>query len=73
MSISDYYRPSEEQINTIYKCDKCGREHEECSSYDVAKCVCGGNYNQVGKSYPANSDDWEEQRDPDGEWRNRRY
>ena len=73
MSISDYYRPADYQINNIYRCDTCGNEIEQPSCYDVGNCSCGGSLIQCGESYPADSSEWDEQRDPDGEWRERRY
>lgn len=73
MSKSDYLRPSANQINTIYRCASCGSEHEiEVWNGSVPVC-CGANMQVSGESYPANSDDWEEERDTqDGEWRQRR-
>lgn len=73
MSKSDYYRPSEQQITQHYKCAACNREHTVQGAYGVALCHCGGEMIYQGESYPASSDDWNEQRDPDGEWRERRY
>lgn len=73
----DDYRPSEDQIYHHYRCNKCGRTTEIPSFYspgDISdgECSCGGYFDKIGESYPANSDDWAEQRDPDGEWRPRR-
>lgn len=73
MANQDYYRPSQAQINTIYRCATCGSEMEVCSIYSADKCSCGGSLRECGESYPSSSDDWDEQRDPDGEWRERRY
>ena len=73
MSKSDYYRPADYQVIVHYRCDKCGAETEQPSCYGVGDCSCGGQFIRNGESYPANSDDWNEQRDPDGEWRERRW
>lgn len=73
MGASDYYRPAENQIKHHYKCDKCGHETEVESCYaSPDRCYCGGYISFVGESYPSNAADWDEQRDPDGEWRPRR-
>lgn len=75
MAMSDYYRPADYQIRQIAKCSTCGREDAYLNDQQVdgTRCVCGGSLRVVGESYPANSDEWDEQRDPDGEWRERRY
>lgn len=70
---NDNYRPSQAQINDIYECDRCGQSLELNSGYSPGRCSCGGTYTQVGESYPADSSEWGEQRDPDGEWRERRW
>ena len=70
--MNDYYRPAEYQINTVYRCASCGSEIEIQSGYCASKCTCGGNYEEVGETYPSNSDDWDEERDERGEWRQRR-
>ena len=72
--MNDNYRPSEQQIDHIYECEACHSTTEVCSIYgEPSQCRCGGHYRFVGESYPASSDEWDEQRDPDGEWRERRY
>ena len=73
MSASDYYRPADYQITIHYRCNSCGAETEQESCYGVGNCSCGGQFVECGQSYPADSNDWNEQRDPDGEWRERRY
>ena len=69
----DDYRPSEGQIRHHYKCQSCGRETEVESFSSVGRCGCGGEMAMIGESYPADSSEWDEQRDPDGEWRPRRW
>ena len=69
----DDYRPSQAQVHDHYRCDSCGKEIEIESFYTVGPCSCGGFFQKVGESYPANSAEWDEQRDPDGEWRPRRW
>lgn len=75
MSYSDYYRPAIHQIRQIAQCSQCAREYEFFADQclDNAKCQCGGLLCVIGESYPANADEWEEQRDPDGQWRERRW
>lgn len=71
MSASDYRRPSQGQIDTVYCCGHCRRETEHPSIYAAPEC-CGTPMNAVGESYPASSEDWDEARDTvDGEWRER--
>ena len=72
MGKSDYYRPADYQITTIYRCHSCGKEVEQQSCYGVGRCDCGGSFAQVGESYPADIQDWDEERGRDGEW-HRRY
>ncbi len=73
MSASNYFRPADYQINDHYKCSSCGAATEQVSIYGVGQCECGGSFVKVGESYPASSDDWDEERDTqDGEWRRRR-
>ena len=74
MSRSDYLRPSEQQIRHHYKCGSCGREQEFYSDQHVegSSCYCGGFLTFSGESYPADSNDWDEERGRDGEWRQRR-
>jgi hypothetical protein len=68
---NDYRRPSDYQIDIIYVCGNCRRETTHPSIYAAPEC-CGTPMNQLGESYPANSADWDEERDTvDGDWRNR--
>jgi hypothetical protein len=70
---SDYYRPSENQIRHHYKCDTCKAEIELMFGDSADTCPCGGTMRFSGESYPANSDEWDEERDTqDGEWHRRR-
>ena len=71
----DDYRPAEWQIRQVARCNQCSRESEYDSQQSLsgARCYCGGELIVIGESYPADSRDWEEQRDPDGEWRERRW
>ena len=76
MSRSDYYRPAQHQITNIYRCSSCRHEGEYLSDQFIGdKCPsCGSDcFRLSGESYQADPDDWQEQRDPDGEWRERRY
>jgi DNA-directed RNA polymerase subunit RPC12/RpoP len=70
MSRSDYYRPSEQQVRSIYRCTTCRGEQEFMSDQTVegGRCPCGGRLTSAGESYPASSDDWDEERRPDGSW-----
>lgn len=71
MSKSDYLRPSATQIDNVYRCGVCGSERDHPSVYVPPNC-CGREMSQLGESYPASSDEWEEERDTcDGEWRRR--
>jgi len=72
MSSSDYYRPAQNQIMTIYTCDSCGKESEIESCYSMSTCTCGGHMSESGESYPSSADDWDEERYPNGEWGPRR-
>lgn len=64
MSISDYRRPADYQIRNQYSCRSCGSEVEVESFYAAPiSCHCGGSYDFAGESYPANADDWDEERD----------
>jgi DNA-directed RNA polymerase subunit RPC12/RpoP len=73
MARSDYYRPSESQIRHHYKCSTCGAETEIESCYSADACHCGGRMQFSGESYPADSREWNEERDTvDGEWHSRR-
>lgn len=71
MSKSDYYRPAAYQIIEHYRCSGCGREIEVESVYAPALC-CGMYPQKTGESYPASSDDWDEEKGRDGYWRQRR-
>lgn len=71
----DYRRPADYQIRQIAKCNSCGAENEYMNDQQVdgGRCCCGGALAVIGESYPASSDDWDEERDTqDGEW-HRRY
>lgn len=74
MSRADYRRPAPYQIRQVARCGTCGREAEYEAEQTVngEPCGCGGRLTVVGESYPASSDDWDEERDRvDGEWRQR--
>ncbi len=73
MSRADYERPSEQQVNKIFKCRKCKREQEIPfgSSAQMPCPSCGGFVDLVGESYPGNPDDWDEVKqgyDINGPW-----
>ena len=60
MSKSDYYRPSEGQINHHYRCTRCGTEQEVSSYYAGPEtCYCGGAMQFSGESYPASAEEWD--------------
>jgi hypothetical protein len=64
MSRSDYRRPADYQIRHHYKCRECGLETEiESYCAGPTRCNCGGLMEFSGESYPANSEDWHEERD----------
>lgn len=66
-------RPAEYQIRNHFKCDSCQNEIEVTAGNTATRCHCGGTYQFAGESYPASSDDWDEERDSEyGEWRQRR-
>ena len=72
MNRSDYRRPADYQVNILYRCATCRREVEQVSVYGVGRCHCGGELEQIGESYPASADDWDEERNTqDGEWHRR--
>lgn len=74
MARSDYLRPAEWQVRSIYRCMSCRNEQEFMSDQTVegGRCGCGGTLTHAGETYPASADDWEEERCDDGEWRRRR-
>lgn len=62
--MNDYRRPSQDQIENHYRCSSCGSETSASSYYaGPAICYCGGALQFVGESYPADSRDWNEERD----------
>ena len=64
MSKSDYRRPADYQIYKHYRCRSCGNETETEYFYaPPSSCRCGGRMDFAGESYPANADDWHEERD----------
>lgn len=74
MSRSDYRRPADYQIRQVAKCLSCGSENEYMNDQQVdgGRCYCGGTLRVIGESYPASSDDWDEERDSvGGQWRRR--
>ena len=71
--MSDYRRPADYQVKDIYECQSCRREYELESFYDHSsqRCQCGGTLVKSGETYPANSEDWHEERDSvHDDWRN---
>ncbi len=75
MSRSDYRRPADYQIKNHFRCQSCGSETSVESFYaGPTTCSCGGRMESAGESYPANSDDWHEERDDvNDDFRNTRY
>jgi hypothetical protein len=74
VSRSDYRRPADYQVRQIAKCSACGREGEYMNDQQVdgTRCRCGGSLQVIGESYPADSEEWDEERDTqDGQWRRR--
>lgn len=64
MARSDYRRPADYQVTHHYQCTACGTETAAESFYEgPAACYCGGRMEFAGESYPANADDWQEERD----------
>lgn len=75
MSRSDYERPAWYQINTLYRCQKCGHEQDVRAGESARMpCpMCRGFVVKIGESYPGSADDWDEERDGlYGEWRQKR-
>jgi len=69
--MSENKRPADYQVMDIYECATCGAESEQVSVYGAGHCMCGGSFVKVGESYPASTDDWDEQRDTqDGQFYN---
>lgn len=71
--MKDNYRPAAHQVTIHYRCSSCGHETQMESCYGVENCHCGGQMVECGESYPADPSEWDEQHDPDGEWRERRW
>lgn len=71
--MNNYRRPADYQITHFYRCTQCGHEEEVQSFYaGPESCYCGGHMQFAGESYPASSEEWDEERDTqDGEWRRR--
>jgi len=69
--MNDYYRPADYQVEGEYVCRKCNQEKRVPMNHNAPEC-CGEEMMKCGEMYPADVNDWEEQRDPDGEWRPRR-
>ena len=71
--MNDRYRPADYQVNDVYRCESCGKSIEIAQLYSVTNCdSCGGHYRKTGESYPADVEDWDEERYPDGQWGQRR-
>lgn len=60
--MKDHLRPADYQINNVFRCTTCHRETEISSIYDVGRCGCGGDMELIGETYPANSAEWDEER-----------
>lgn len=72
--MTDYRRPAAYQIRQTAQCNTCHRtaEFDSYQRVDGESCSCGGRWLVTGESYPASSEDWDEERDRvDGEWRQR--
>lgn len=66
-------RPADYQIRQHYTCGNCERQIEVAHDQTAVRCHCGGTYKYSGESYPASSDDWDEERDDvSSQWRQRR-
>ena len=70
--MSNNYRPADHQIENNFECSSCGQSYSCYGSQEMPIC-CGIPMDQKGFNTPSNTDDWEEQLDPDGEWRERRW
>ena len=72
----DHVRPAWYQVRQIGRCTSCGQEHEFSAdeTVDGRACYsCGGRMAQAGESYPADSREWDEERDDyHSPWRQRR-
>lgn len=70
--MNDYRRPADYQVRNVYRCETCKKEVEVESCYaGPTNCICGGFYEHAGETYPANSEDWHEERDNvNDDWRN---
>jgi hypothetical protein len=61
--MNDYRRPADYQIKHHYTCVACGEGVETESCYGAPMlCPCGGRYEFSGESYPADSQEWDEER-----------
>lgn len=65
------FRPAEYQVDKIFRCQKCRNEITVGFQEHYDTCACGGQYDECGESYPADSNEWDEERGPDGDWRRR--
>ena len=63
MAKSDYLRPSDDQITILYQCSSCKKEYELPQFFSPAPCRCGGNLTECGMSYPADADEWDQERE----------
>ena len=68
---SERYRPSDSQIHNHYRCNSCQR-YTELELFFAAPMCCGEEMAHTGESYPANSDDWDEELNDSGDWQRRR-
>lgn len=74
--MTDYRRPAAYQIRTVATCDMCSRqaEFDSYQTVDGESCHCGGRLRVTGESYPASSEDWDEERESvNGDWHQRRW
>jgi DNA-directed RNA polymerase subunit RPC12/RpoP len=75
MARSDYERPAWYQINTLYRCQRCGTEQDVRAGESARMpCpACHGFVVKIGESYPGRANDWDEERDSvNDEWRQKR-
>lgn len=72
-TVRENRRPAQYQIHNHFRCTSCNREIEVAGDQTATTCHCGGRYESAGESYPASSEDWDEERDNEySPWRQRR-
>lgn len=71
--MNDYRRPSQDQVFTVYQCQSCQSEEKVESWNAHHPSCCGIRMSNVGEEYPADSGEWNEERENvNDEFRDRR-